>query len=82
MGIRERTLISVLHISKLRKDYEINLSDLRHLVQDRELYRVDLVRPFFDGDVACSMTTVFLLELQNLVDLVDAPLDCAVKKEN
>lgn len=52
--------------------------NLGHLVKDGKLYGVDLVRPLFYCNITSAMATVFLLELQNLVDLIDAALDCAV----
>lgn len=49
---------------------------LGHFVDDGRLYRVDLAGPFLDGAITCSAAGLFI-QLQHLVDLVDASLDSA-----
>lgn len=56
-----------------------NKTELRHFIEDCELNRINLIRPFVDGDVSCTVTTVFFLEFQNLVDLIDTSLNCATQ---
>lgn len=58
-----------------------NFCGLRHFVEDSELNGVDLVRPLLDGDVASAVAAVFLLEFQNLIDLIDSPLDSAERNQ-
>ena len=50
-----------------------------NFVENRQLHGVDLVGPLFDGNITCATTTIFLIQLQHLVHLIDAPLNCVIQ---
>lgn len=56
--------------------------NLRHLVENSELNGVDLVGPLFNCNVASAVAAVLLFQLQDLVDLIDSALDCAVNRKS